>query len=293
MTVRRAGVVAYTDSETGPAYLLLQPEAKGSDVESPLVLPEGAVKPSDRTPEAAALRHLMEETGAVGSVIAPLSTSRAPDDEVHATYFLVRAYGQGDRKDGRKREWLLYEGASKRISSDQAPLLQKAADLVRNRTLAKLAFVRAELDRLIDTFEKDSSEHKKMFRRLRRWGFVLTAIAGVLASAALAQREWQIYCNAAIVALTAWLGYLSAYEGLRTPRELWIQERTTSNALRDLRREVAYTSIAGCTESEADAYLGRLQTILNAANSKWHAHVETANARCPQATPPGPPPPNT
>jgi len=136
----------------------------------------------------------------------------------------------------------------------------------------------SELQKRIDSFDKESHRHKRLYRRLRYPVFLLAAASTVLASAALTFPEFQSALNLAIVFVTAAIGVFSSVEGLRKPAELWIHERSTYYALRDLAREVEYYASEGIPDDRLEKYFFRMQAILGASIEKWSQQVQSGQA---------------
>lgn len=138
---------------------------------------------------------------------------------------------------------------------------------------ARLEYLKAELATFTDLFDRDSKRHKNMYRRLRYLMFGLTAISAILAGAALAAPESHVWFDIALVVVAALLGLVTSLEGVHKPGELWIHERTTLHALRDLNRELVFR----CSDDDAgdavDECFSRLQAILGASGEKWQKQV--------------------
>jgi hypothetical protein len=122
----------------------------------------------------------------------------------------------------------------------------------------KQEYLLAQLDEQIKRFDKESGEHKNMYRELRYIVFALTACSTALASLALAFPAFQSPISLAIVVLTTAIGVVTSFEGLRKPGELWIHERTTYYALLDLKRELEYQSAAQNEPIPVDEMFGRM-----------------------------------
>ena len=123
------------------------------------------------------------------------------------------------------------------------------------------------LKELISTFRQDSRRHKKLHRSLRVTAFLLTGLATVFSSMALTFAQFQNWLNILIVIVTAAASFITAYEGLRKPAELWIHERLLLHQLHDLLRKVDYE--AGEIEENIDEDFNELQKILAGSQQKW------------------------
>ena len=142
--------------------------------------------------------------------------------------------------------------------------------------MKKLDKLREELLAQIEGFKVESNKHKHMYRSLRYAVFVLAAASAILGSIALTFPASQQGANLAIVAITSLVGVLTSIEGLRKPAELWIHERTTYYALKDLSRELEYRAAQSISESDVDEMFQRMQSILGASNEKWSRQVQPA-----------------
>jgi hypothetical protein len=103
-------------------------------------------------------------------------------------------------------------------------------------------FLISQLDELIETFGADSKGHKTQYRILRYTVFTLTAFSTLLAGAALLAPHMGPGMSLAILVLSAVSGVVTSVEGVRKPAELWVHERATYLALKDLKREVEFST---------------------------------------------------
>jgi len=140
--------------------------------------------------------------------------------------------------------------------------------------MKKLDKLREELLAQIESFKVESNKHKHMYRSFRYAVFLLAAASAILGSIALTFPASQQGANLAIVAITSLVGVLTSVEGLRKPAELWIHERTTYYALKDLLRELEYRAAQSISENEVDQIFHRMQSILGASNEKWSRRVQ-------------------
>lgn len=144
--------------------------------------------------------------------------------------------------------------------------------------MAQQQFVLDELDRKIEMFRRNSSEHKALHRRLRYGAFALTAVLSVLSGLALYLPEKAPALNIAILACSGIAGILASLEGLRKADELWIHERTTYYPLCDLRRELMFQIKSDTLDSEQlDAFFNRFQTVLTNSGEKWSSGIVQGN----------------
>lgn len=146
--------------------------------------------------------------------------------------------------------------------------------------------VRAEIER----FDKESSQHKKLFRRLRYSALGLTGIATILGSITLVIPKVGGLAGFLTVVVTVAAGALAAVEGIRKPSELWMIERNIFHTLNDLRREIEYHESEASDDKRLDAYFTRLQDILYSSSQKWSKNIKEpqseAREQLPQSQPP-------
>lgn len=136
--------------------------------------------------------------------------------------------------------------------------------------------LREELDRSIDRFDRESTKHKKLYRRLRYLVFGFTGLSTVLGGLAAAEVFEARVTSLAIVVATTLASVVTSVEGLRKPAELWIHERTIFTALKDLQREVEFSAAEGPDDDEVARQFERLQGILGASSEKWSRVVKAA-----------------
>lgn len=267
MTVTHAGAVAFRETPSGREYLVISSTNGGE-----WVLPKGHIQKAESV-SAAALRELMEESGVEGRVIGPLKlvAFKTKAEDVSASFMLVRSEGERAAQEKRSVEWLQYSDARERLSFDEArSVLDEAERILRDRCLRKIGFMMSELDKQIVGFDKESSKHKRMYRRLRYPAIVMTAFAGALATLAITFPASQLEFNLAIVGISVALTMIVAIEALRMPRDLWIHERRIYYALKDLQRELTYRSLeTSCGEQVLDAMFAQLQAILGSSGETW------------------------
>jgi hypothetical protein len=150
-----------------------------------------------------------------------------------------------------------------------------AAEPSADAAVRQLEFLRSELTASMKRFEEDSIDHKNLHRRLRYLAFALTALATTLAGAAIAFPEAHTATSLAIVVVTASLGVVTSIEGMRKPAELWIHERTTLYALKDLERDLTFWCDREVIDrAEIEARFARLQAILGASADNWNRDVQ-------------------
>ncbi|MGB4913531.1 MAG: DUF4231 domain-containing protein [Candidatus Dechloromonas phosphoritropha] len=137
----------------------------------------------------------------------------------------------------------------------------------------KRKYLLDQLEQKISDFEKDSTQHKTLYRRLRYAVFMLTSISAVLAGLAIKLPEFSSAISVAIVLVSAAVGVITSIEGLRKPAELWIHERTTFYALMDLKREMEFKLDENSPHEVIEKYFFRLQELLGASGEKWNRHI--------------------
>lgn len=143
---------------------------------------------------------------------------------------------------------------------------------------SKEAFLFNEIDQKIEDFQRDSKKHKDMHRNFRYWAFGLTAVLSTLSGLALYYPENSTIFNISILAITAIAGFLSSVEGIRKADELWIHERTTYYALKDLKRELEFELRGSGDKTKVlDACFVKLQSLLNQAGEKWSSGLVAKN----------------
>ena len=149
--------------------------------------------------------------------------------------------------------------------------------------MGKRDYLLTQLDEEIKRFGKDSITHKKMYRAMRYAVFTLTAASTGLAKRAVAFPQSQSAISLAIVFISAAAGVVSSIEGLRKPAELWIHERATHYALKDLKRELEFRSADQTAPVSVDEHFSKMQAILGAAGDKWNRQI--VGAQTPVAQP--------
>ncbi|KFN43036.1 DUF4231 domain-containing protein [Arenimonas oryziterrae] len=122
-------------------------------------------------------------------------------------------------------------------------------------------------------FERESTAHKRLHRRLRYIVFSLTALSTALAGLALAMPELQRPSNIAIVLTTAAVGLVTSIEGLRKPSELWLHERTLYYSLKDLQRDLQFRTAEGKDPKVVEVIFAQMQDVLGSARDRWSRQV--------------------
>ena len=130
-----------------------------------------------------------------------------------------------------------------------------------------------EVKSLIGHFEKDSTRHKKLYRKLRYAALILTGSATIMSGAALTLSGWEAVLNLAVVVVTATAAVIASVEGIRKPAELWIQERSTLHALKDLKRRIEFENAPSDEMEKSEEHFSDLETILRSAAEKWSKQV--------------------
>jgi 8-oxo-dGTP pyrophosphatase MutT (NUDIX family) len=126
--IAQAGAIAVRAREGRHEFLLVT--AKRSPNE--WIFPKGGLEPGE-TPEAAALRELLEEAGYEGTILAPVGSAEFDGrrGRVRTDYFLVQAGRRAGPGEDRTRRWLLLDDARRLLSHDDARrLLEQAAAIL-------------------------------------------------------------------------------------------------------------------------------------------------------------------
>jgi len=113
--VAQAGGIAYRiDARKGGVSVLLVSSKKEP---GNWIFPKGHVERGE-TSEEAGVRELEEEAGVTGDVIGPAGEQEFDwrGQPYRVEYFLVRATGETDETDGRKKVWLPFDAAVKKLT---------------------------------------------------------------------------------------------------------------------------------------------------------------------------------
>ena len=140
-------------------------------------------------------------------------------------------------------------------------------------------FLISQLDELIETFGADSKGHKNQYRILRYTVFTLTAFSTLLAGAALLAPHMGPGMSLAILVLSAVSGVVTSVEGVRKPAELWVHERATYLALKDLKREVEFSTDDTTSFEVLNTHFQKMQRLLGASAEKWNKEIASAPAK--------------
>ncbi len=169
------------------------------------------------------------------------------------------------------------------ISSGRGPqraISPASPPAAESRTAASISafgpldYLREQLGQQIDRFDRESTKHKRLYRRFRMVTSIVNAAAAVLAGAAAAAVPGAQWLAVAVVAATAGAGVIMAWEGIRKPGDLWITERSALYALKDLQRDLEYTVRKAGITIGLDDYFDRMQAILTSSMEKWGSHVK-------------------
>jgi ADP-ribose pyrophosphatase YjhB (NUDIX family) len=139
-----AGGVVYQVNGDAVEYLLVGPK---KDVPNEWILPKGHIEPWETDGETA-LREIIEETGLMAKLIAPLRIVEftAPEEEVRAKFYLMERLHKVGPGDGRRQDWFSFHKALKDAKHDQTKELLRAAEATR-----LLGLLRDELSHSEDT----------------------------------------------------------------------------------------------------------------------------------------------
>lgn len=126
--VRQAGAIAVRIAERNPEVLVVQARKDPRH----WIFPKGHIE-RDETPEAAATRELLEETGVEGRVLGYAGTLRfdSGGEDVRVDYYLVRALREGPSGEGRRLRWCTRDEARDLLTfQDARRLLENAWPMV-------------------------------------------------------------------------------------------------------------------------------------------------------------------
>jgi hypothetical protein len=140
--------------------------------------------------------------------------------------------------------------------------------------MAEIDFFKKELNRKIEDFRVHSKRHKSLYRNIRYTIFLLTGVSTVLAGIAIGSADIQQYLNVGVVIVTATIGGLSSFEGLRKPSELWIMERNLFHSLNDLKRSFEFDLAKDEKNLDVQKHFDFMQVLLNSAGEKWSKNVK-------------------
>jgi hypothetical protein len=144
----------------------------------------------------------------------------------------------------------------------------------------KTDFLLSELNEKIAFFEKNSNEHKKLYRRFRYIAFIITGLLSILSGLALHFPYQSQQINMVMLVLSATAGIFTSFEGLRKADDLWIHERTTYYSLADLKRELEFAMQGeNFNESTADKFFTEFQKILAQSGDTWRQKVLKNNTK--------------
>jgi 8-oxo-dGTP pyrophosphatase MutT (NUDIX family) len=129
--IAQAGAIAVREREGRHEFLLVTAKRSPSE----WILPKGGIEPGE-SPEAAALRELLEEAGYEGTILAPVGSAEFDGrrGRVRTEYFLVQAGRRSGPGEDRTRRWLLLDDARRLISHDDARRLLDAAAGILQKT---------------------------------------------------------------------------------------------------------------------------------------------------------------
>jgi hypothetical protein len=133
---------------------------------------------------------------------------------------------------------------------------------------SKFKFLENELTELIKKFDKESKGHKTLYRRLRCCAIGLTVFSTILAAVALQFGQYQWFVNIAIVIVTSIVNFLTYYEGLRKPFELWIGEKHIYHLLKDLNRKLHFDILEN-PDLNIEPYFREMSEILSRSSEDW------------------------
>jgi 8-oxo-dGTP pyrophosphatase MutT (NUDIX family) len=99
------------------------------------VFPKGHIEEGE-TPEVAAVREVVEESGVVATVVSPLGASqyKTARELVRAQFFLMHYVSEEKPGEGRRRAWFTAAEAQRALLYEDARLLIAGAAKYRERT---------------------------------------------------------------------------------------------------------------------------------------------------------------
>jgi len=129
MKPSHAGGVVYGINDTGVEYLLVGPSREKANE---WLLPKGHIREGE-TPEKAAIREVLEETGAAARLICPIDTVefKVGDTTLRANFYLMERVSQGDALEKRRRGWFSYQEALRKATHPETRRLLEAAEAKR------------------------------------------------------------------------------------------------------------------------------------------------------------------
>ena len=120
-------VVRMIDNE--PHYLLVE----ASDNRGMWVLPKGKIKQRE-TPEAAAVREIIEEAGVRALIVSRAGESeyQVGDTAVRVVFFLMQYQGELERSEDRGLAWRRYQDAIKQLHFENTRRILMQAHALNN-----------------------------------------------------------------------------------------------------------------------------------------------------------------
>ena len=135
-------------------------------------------------------------------------------------------------------------------------------------------FFEEELNKEIKRLDKESTKHKKLFRKIKYSIFAFTGLSTLLAGIAIGSEAIQQYLNVGVVLFTSAIGIATSIEGLRKPGELWIMERNLYYSLIDLKRTFYFDLAQNEKNIDVKEYFDNMQRLLNSAGEKRSKHTQ-------------------
>jgi hypothetical protein len=137
----------------------------------------------------------------------------------------------------------------------------------------KLAFLLAEIDKLVNRYKVESLRYKKNAFRLRIVSVLLAALITILLGLKFKDVEFShIFTNISLV-LGAAITVISAYEAFFDPRALWVRETVTFVRLKDLKRDIEFWRTGKDPEDidleKLESYKNKLDNILDDTLKYW------------------------
>jgi 8-oxo-dGTP pyrophosphatase MutT (NUDIX family) len=124
-----AGGIVYRKDDGAYRYLIVNAKKNPDHC----VFPKGHIEPGE-TPEMAAMREVLEETGVGGKIIQPVGASQFMTDleKVLVLFYLMEYLWEERPKENRKKCWCTYDEGQRLLSFPEARrLLNSARGMLR------------------------------------------------------------------------------------------------------------------------------------------------------------------
>lgn len=139
--------------------------------------------------------------------------------------------------------------------------------------MKKLEIFNSMLEEQIAFFTKEAAKHKNLYRSCRYSVSILSALSAVLAALTVVLDDDLI--KVLIVVASAVSSVIAFREGLRKPYELWMNERSTSHALLDLKRDARFYLTDNSSDEDIEDFFQKMQSIVTMSGKNWRAVVSS------------------